>query len=218
MEMKSRAGWQHKVTAWAGWLLGGCLLLALAVGAMTLSTDGARLKRLFTKSDRGRAQAPAVESASFSHRGESAGVPGDGETGPPASVYSGETKTEWAPPPIEAMPGPVASSAAVSVAVPADSSMPPKRAPRSTGCVLAEVMGPSSGVEVLLDGQWKGSAPVLIEFVSPGTHRLTFQSGSVNWHEEVRVSVGDTTVVACVAPDLLSGDAAASSGTATREE
>jgi hypothetical protein len=187
--MKSRAGWQGKVTIWAGWLLGVGLLLVLAVWAMTLSTDGARLKRLFAGRPDVSVGAPEAVIASYEPvvAGDAA-APGV-ETPRPSPLVG----------PLEASAVPSAPSKAAAVVL------------GSGGCVRAEVIGPSKSVEVLLDGEWKGTAPVLIDQVEPGLHRLTFQSGSVNWDEQVRVSAGDTTVVACVAPDeLLSASSAES--------
>ena len=175
--MRSRTGWHGRVAIWAGWLLGGALLLVLAVGAMTLSTDGARLKRLFADTGAG-GEPPHVVAASYEL---------------PAAVLPAGPRAETVPSPAFVGPPEAPVSTVAGAKGPG-------------GCVLAEVIGPSNSVEVLLDGEWKGVAPVLIDRVVPGLHRLTFQSGSANWDEEVTVSAGDTTLVACVAPaELISG-------------
>jgi len=199
--MKSRDGWQGKVTIWSGWLLGVSLLLVLAVGAMTLSTDGARLKRLFAARPDVPVGTPEAMTASYEPV-----VAGDATApdvkAPRPSPLVGPLEASVATLVEARRSSPLVSPSEAS----AVTSSPPKAtvaAMGSGGCVRAEIIGPSKGVEVLLDGQWKGTAPVLIDQVEPGLHRLTFQSGSVNWDEQVRVSVGDTMVVACVAPNEL---------------
>lgn len=59
--MGSRVLWHNKLTSWAGWLPAAVLLAALAVGVLSLSPDGARLRRLAgTPADGGRERETAV--------------------------------------------------------------------------------------------------------------------------------------------------------------
>jgi hypothetical protein len=196
--MRKRSGQHSRVAIWTGWLLGGAFVLALAVGSMTLSTDGARLKRLFNGGSGGRRDAPAATIASY-------GRPASAES--PQAVL--EPPEPAGPPeapsaPVEAQSGPLDAQTGPSVTLSGGfeaQSEPVTAIKKPGGCVLAEVIGPSENVDVLLDGEWKGVAPVLIKQIPPGKHTLTFQSGAVNWDEQVRVWAGDTTMVACVAPD-----------------
>lgn len=107
--MGSRTPWHHKLTSWAGWLLAAGLLAALAVGVLSLSPDGARLRRLVgTTADRGGeretavltggrpAAAPVAERSaeSLDHREEMA-VGAGPESTPPWKQASGEGG-QWA--------------------------------------------------------------------------------------------------------------------------
>lgn len=150
-------------------------MLALAVAVMTLSTDGARLKRLFA-GRAGSAPEPArLAVASYELPGMPLAATPIGE---PAQLMLAGERPETPASPAASLSDPL-------------------------GSVFAEILGPAGVVEVLLDSELMGIAPLFIGSVGPGPHRLTFQSETVSWDEEVNVSAGDTTIVACVAPDEL---------------
>ncbi len=161
-----KSSWRSTATSWACWLLGGGLALALAFGAMGLSPDGVRLRRLIgadaaTEAEQGRSPAEAVSAAHT------------------AAAKAQVARREG---PLRRRP-----------AKPAGGD--------STGSIVAEVIGASTDVDVFLDGQWKGVAPVALDGIQPGAHKLSFIVGDRAWDEYIRVSAGDTTVAACMAPD-----------------
>lgn len=180
-DMESKTDWHSRVAICARWLLGGGLLLGLTVGAMTLSTDGARLKRLFSGKQPAPPEGDILELASYEPA--------------PANLHSNSSSGPTA----AAQEAPQGGSKTEPLETPETSPDPELRG----GCVMAEVLGSSGAIKVLLDGQWIGTAPALISEVDPGMHRLTFQRGTVTWEEQVRVSAGDTTIIACVAPDEI---------------
>jgi hypothetical protein len=169
--MKPDSGWQGKLAAWAGWLLGTAVVLGLAALTLALSPDGARLRRLVgAKASIDRHEALGYAVAYEPERaGPGATADGAFETGPASG------------PPIIPAEGPAAQD--------------------SSGWVAADVIGAGRGVDVFVDGQWRGVTPVLVAGVPPGPHTLSFSIGNRSWDEQISVSCGDTTVAACAAPD-----------------
>lgn len=161
----SKRSWQGRVAVWAGWLLAGSLILVLAVGAMVLSPDGARLRRL--------AGARAVPE------GGDAVLSADYDR-PPTAVLAAA-----------GAPGTVPTQAR---------GLPSDDRSESTGFIVAETIGSAGEIAVYLDGELRGVAPIMLGGVVGGIHTLSFGAGEGAWEEEVRVSAGDTTIIACAVP------------------
>jgi hypothetical protein len=169
--MRRESAWQGKLAAWLGWLLGAVLVLGLAGLTLFLSPDGARLRRLLGVRAPRESREALAYSAGFEPLREE-----------PRGVGAG---------PFEAGVERRSGGYGVEGVASQDSS----------GWVAAEVIGATPGVDVFVDGEWKGVTPVLVGGVDAGSHTISFAVGSRSWEELISVSCGDTTVAACAAPD-----------------
>lgn len=172
--MRPESGWQGKLTAWIGWMLGAALVTGLAVLTLVLSLDGARLRRLAGMTSAGeRDNAVAYVPGFEVERKEPAGSVARPRQGGTAAVAAAD-------------PGPVIGRVAGG---------------DSTGWLVAGTTGASEGIDVFLDGKWKGVTPLIVPGVAPGPHDLSFAVGNRCWSERVTVALGDTAVAACAAPE-----------------